>query len=281
MNNLMNNTPTMTSQEIADLVGSRHDSVKRSIERLVNDGVIQLPPMADCGRINGLGISQTSKHYLFKGEQGRRDSIVVVAQLCPKFTGQLVDHWQDLKKKVEQLSIGSQLVQHRPDFDVVALASAVAEATVSIAIKTALEAVAAQQHKAGLNYQNGENSDQEFVTFDYTHPLQLFEDKRTDNADSTTSVDDNNSFLPIRTLSIKTGLAESTCRRLVDFAHIPARRHGGFGLHVDSEAFIAAVRCLIDESKPPKGKIKRWQHPEFGGFTLLSVLPESRQAMQG
>lgn len=49
---------TMTSREIADLVGSRHDKVKQSIERLAatqynDDGsikrqpVIDLPPMGE------------------------------------------------------------------------------------------------------------------------------------------------------------------------------------------------------------------------------------------
>ena len=32
--------PTMTSREIAELVDSRHDSVKRAIERLVEKGAI-------------------------------------------------------------------------------------------------------------------------------------------------------------------------------------------------------------------------------------------------
>ena len=36
---------TMTSLDIADLVDSRHDNVRVSIERLVERGVIQLPPM--------------------------------------------------------------------------------------------------------------------------------------------------------------------------------------------------------------------------------------------
>ena len=42
-----NNVVKMTSQQIADLVQSRHDDVKRSIERLVTSGVIVQPPMAD------------------------------------------------------------------------------------------------------------------------------------------------------------------------------------------------------------------------------------------
>lgn len=39
--------PTMTSQEIADLVESRHDKVKQSIERLALRGTIQLPPLGE------------------------------------------------------------------------------------------------------------------------------------------------------------------------------------------------------------------------------------------
>ncbi|EKF5908680.1 winged helix-turn-helix transcriptional regulator, partial [Salmonella enterica subsp. enterica serovar Johannesburg] len=37
--------PSMTSIEIAELVGSRPDNVKRTIERLSKSGVIPLPPM--------------------------------------------------------------------------------------------------------------------------------------------------------------------------------------------------------------------------------------------
>lgn len=90
---------TMTSQQIAELVGSRHDSVKRTIERLgtqrnLNENpVIQLPPLVEVK--NHLG--QTVLEYVFSGEQGERDSYVVVAQLSPQFTAKLVDEWKRLK----------------------------------------------------------------------------------------------------------------------------------------------------------------------------------------
>lgn len=38
---------TMTSLEIESLTGSRHDSVKRTIERLAYSGVIVQPPSVD------------------------------------------------------------------------------------------------------------------------------------------------------------------------------------------------------------------------------------------
>ena len=42
-----NNIVKMTSQQIADLVQLRHDNVKRTIETLVNSGVIVQPQIED------------------------------------------------------------------------------------------------------------------------------------------------------------------------------------------------------------------------------------------
>src|SRR3546814_6532911 len=86
----------MSSREIADLVDSRHDDVKRSIVRLAERGVIQLPPMA--GVRNHLG--QTVQEYRI----GKRDSYVIVAQLSPEFTARLVDRWQELERSEEHTS---------------------------------------------------------------------------------------------------------------------------------------------------------------------------------
>jgi phage regulator Rha-like protein len=90
MNQLnINNNITMSSQEIAELVKSRHDSVKRTIERLMEKAIIQLTPLVDVKNSQG----QTVASYLL----AKRDSLVVVAQLSPEFTGALVDRWQELE----------------------------------------------------------------------------------------------------------------------------------------------------------------------------------------
>ena len=87
MNELMNgNAIKMTSIEIAELVGKRHDNVKRTIETLAKNGVIRLPQIEVSERINNLGFNVQYEHYVFEGEQGKRDSIVVVAQLSPELT---------------------------------------------------------------------------------------------------------------------------------------------------------------------------------------------------
>ncbi|HHZ5992610.1 TPA: Rha family transcriptional regulator [Escherichia coli] len=94
--------PSMTSIEIAELVGSRPDNVKISIERLAKSGVIQLPALQVFEKINNLGLRRSIEAYVFEGEQGKRDSIIVVAQLSPEFTARLVDRWRELEEQVRQ-----------------------------------------------------------------------------------------------------------------------------------------------------------------------------------
>ncbi len=84
---------TMSSREIAELVESRHDKVKQSIERLAEKGVIQLPPMGEVKNHRGQMVSE----YRLE----KRDSYIVVAQLSPEFTARLVDRWQELEQQIQ------------------------------------------------------------------------------------------------------------------------------------------------------------------------------------
>jgi anti-repressor protein len=81
---------TMSSREIAELVESRHDKVKQSIERLAERGIVTFTPMGEKSKGGRPGTE-----YLVN----KRDSYVVVAQLCPEFTARLVDRWQELESK--------------------------------------------------------------------------------------------------------------------------------------------------------------------------------------
>ncbi len=92
---------SMTSQEIADLVQARHDNVKTSIERLIASAVIVQPAMKDEQTFDALGRSRTTQVYVFEGEQGKRDSTIVVAQLSPQFTAKLVDRWIELEQATQ------------------------------------------------------------------------------------------------------------------------------------------------------------------------------------
>ncbi|EFD2953112.1 DNA-binding protein [Escherichia coli] len=52
--------------------------------------------------MNNLGLRRGVEAYVFEGEQGKRDSIIVVAQLSPEFTARLVDRWRELEEQVRQ-----------------------------------------------------------------------------------------------------------------------------------------------------------------------------------
>lgn len=86
---------TMTSREIADLVESRHDSVKLSMERLAERGVITLPPLVEASFVGLDGRRQVTNEY----RVSKRDTYVIVAQLSPAFTARLVDRWQELEAR--------------------------------------------------------------------------------------------------------------------------------------------------------------------------------------
>lgn len=106
MNLVATTALTMSSQEIADLVGSRHDNVRTTIQRLAARGVIQLPAMQEVQNHLRQGVAT----YLFSGEKGKRDSLVVVAQLSPEFTGAIVDRWQELERIVEKPMTPAELI---------------------------------------------------------------------------------------------------------------------------------------------------------------------------
>ena len=99
MNNLMmtnsnTNEPTMSSREIQVVIGSRHDTVKLTIERLADRGLITFTPMVK--PTPGGGKPTTVYHV------NQRDSYVVVARISPEFTTELVDRWQELEAQTAQ-----------------------------------------------------------------------------------------------------------------------------------------------------------------------------------
>lgn len=79
----------MSSKEIAAVVESRHDSVKRTMMTLQDKGLITFTHTVEKGEGRPAAVLHVNK----------RDSYVVVAQLSPEFTAVLVDRWQELEAK--------------------------------------------------------------------------------------------------------------------------------------------------------------------------------------
>lgn len=149
-------TLKMSSLEIADLVKSRHDDVKRSIERLTNKGAIVQPPTADEHSTDSMGRSRTTQVYIFSGHQGRLDSITVVAQLDPLFTAALVKRWDDLETGKTQPALAPQTtpapaIAHTPlTHDIAALELAARVLNVSESGKLGMVRHAFQHHAPHL-----------------------------------------------------------------------------------------------------------------------------------
>lgn len=100
---LVHSGPSITSLEISNIVGKRHDNVRRTIETLAKSGVIRLPATAFPLQINNLGLPHKTKVYIFSGEQGKYDSYVVTAQLAPQFIVRIVDIWGRTESTLDEL----------------------------------------------------------------------------------------------------------------------------------------------------------------------------------
>ena len=105
--NLLLKAHQMLSSEISDLVQSEPRAVNVSIERLAKRGVIQLPPMMKVENKQSVSPNRFSNVYVFSGEQGKLDSITVVAQLCPEFTAAIVKRWYELEQKTPVFDISN------------------------------------------------------------------------------------------------------------------------------------------------------------------------------
>lgn len=81
---------TMSSREIADMTGRRHDNVMPICRQLRDTGVC--PEIQETPYTN----HQNGQTYA-ECQLSKRDSLVLIARLSPEFTAALVDRWQQLE----------------------------------------------------------------------------------------------------------------------------------------------------------------------------------------
>lgn len=81
---------TMSSREIAELTGKRHDNVMPVCRSLRESGVC--PEIQETPWIN----PQNGQTYM-ECQLSKRDSLVLIARLSPEFTARVVDRWQELE----------------------------------------------------------------------------------------------------------------------------------------------------------------------------------------
>lgn len=228
---------SMTSIEIAELVGSQHSDVKRSIERMVARSIIRKPPMAVFEKINNLGLRRGVEVYVFEGEQGKRDSIIVVAQLSPEFTARLVDRWRELENARVQLKSKAEILAEMAQMHL--------------------------EHKRRINAVNALVAE---VSAQVSMVAETLEQIKKGNIPE--------GYIGYRQLAAKCGLTEAKCRNLVNAYRIPTDTHefltpeGVLSRRsiVALSPFMNAFNRMMSEAEH---RGKRWYHPKMGQFQVI------------
>ena len=91
MSPIVQQHPTMTSREIAELTGSTHDAVLKTIRRLIIEGVVSGNETPYKHPQN----SQTYTEFLLTF----RDTMVVVSGYSAELRAKIIDRWQELEAK--------------------------------------------------------------------------------------------------------------------------------------------------------------------------------------
>jgi len=126
-----------------------------------NTGVIQLPQIEEVKDLQSLSPNNKTQVYVFSGDQGKRDSIIVVAQLSPEFTARLVDRWQELESGLSAILMNDPIIAIR--MGQIEMQQAIAE-TKSVAC----EAYMTSQMALGLGV-----TLQDTMTIDYSQQCKL------------------------------------------------------------------------------------------------------------
>ncbi|HCN6079733.1 TPA: Rha family transcriptional regulator [Escherichia coli] len=244
MNLSISQKATMSSLDIAELVGSRHGNVLRTIRNMMASGVIRETQNEFVERINNLGKVVKDPVYVFEGEQGKRDSIVVVAQLSPEFTARLVDRWRELENARVQLKSKAEILAEMAQMHL--------------------------EHERRINAVNAQVAE---VSAQVSMVAETLEQIKKGNI--------LEGYIGYRQLAAKCGLTEAKCRNLVNAYRIPTDTHEFLtpdGLLarrsiVALAPFRKAFKQVMSEAEP---RNKRWYHPKMGMFQAIHhPVPES------
>ena len=244
--------PMMSSREIAEVVNKNHADVCRDIRAMLAklyggderdyirkaDLLYLTNQCVNCLQYN----TDNPNAWEYQLDYEHSECLVTGYDAVRRMA--MIKHWQKLKKEVEhpQLAITHPAPVIQVDSRVVQLARVIAEATASATMKAMSEVIALPTYQA-----------------ESAAPANLSHVK--------------GEYVPVSKAAWKTGLSDSTCRKLIGFARIPVRSDTGVrGLLVNLPAIEQAAQKLLNESTPPKGNRKRWTHPQFGNFTYYTDL---------
>ncbi|EDW4372067.1 DNA-binding protein [Salmonella enterica subsp. diarizonae] len=243
----------MGSRSISDLTGKDHSSVVvRDIKNLLKQLSIYPATPQD----------HDNKSFFFKMKTYNSREVIdeiflnqdlsttLVTGYSVQDRYKIIKRWGDLESGKAQPLIAAQPTSPTEpvaNHDILSLARTVAEATASATMKAVLEVTRFNQVAASVA----------------STPV------RAQISSHAGFVSDDAEFVQVHKVSLATTMSDTSCRKLIKFANLPTRKFkGSHGLLVHRESFMLALRALIEESEPPTATRKRWQHPEFRGFSL-------------
>ncbi|HDL7929305.1 TPA: Rha family transcriptional regulator [Yersinia enterocolitica] len=260
---VINGTPMMGTKEIAKLAGKRHDNAIRDVWEMLDSLYGISKDSSDLRNyknqqvtlVSGVIACIDNRGFVSEFLLDRRHSEILVSGYDVKRRAAIIDRWHALETGESQPRLSPPAPQEtHMNNDILSLARVVAEATASATMKAVIDIVGVQKYQPVTESVTA-------ITPPAPETLQI-------NHQASTS--EESEYALVSELSWVSGLSDSTCRRLVTFANLPTRRTNGDRGHlqINRESFMRAAQALLDESTPPTGKLKRWQHPEFNGFTL-------------
>ncbi|WP_203368806.1 Rha family transcriptional regulator, partial [Cysteiniphilum marinum] len=95
MNGLMTTGQTMSSREIAELTGKRHDNILRDIEKMLNE--LEIAHL----KFEGSYIDTTGR-ALKCYNLPKRESLILVSGYNIKMRAAIIDRWQELEQQTAQ-----------------------------------------------------------------------------------------------------------------------------------------------------------------------------------
>lgn len=248
---IINDVPMMDSNAIASTTDKEPKHVVRDIKVMLERLGLYSPSM-DNNDFKGFFI-------IYKEYCGRTVideiwlnedlSMTLITGYDPKRRLALIEQWQEMKTELTQPRIAAPVKQEPKPMnkDILDIARVVAEATAGATMKAVMDVISQQVIHAPVL----PTPEAVLITKPEIHYHE-------------------SEFVPVIDLVWKFGLSDAACRRLASHSNLPTKLTNGERgyLLVHNVAFSEAFSCLIEESTPPTGKLKRWQHPDFGGFAL-------------
>lgn len=87
----------MNTIDIALMTDKIHSHVKRTVDMLVTNGLIEKPLERVVPFVGTSGLNRKTKAYVFVGDVGKLSSIILIAQRSPEYIIHIVKRWKELE----------------------------------------------------------------------------------------------------------------------------------------------------------------------------------------